>query len=288
MTRIAPITGLALSLAFSLALSVAPAFAKGEIPFEKAKGWDIERTAPGAKAQTCMMSKSYRDPDDNNAENALVFILADGQAYITLVYEHWTWDKDEKVRAPFLLDKKVAIAKSNWTGDGQVLSTVVPDSIVPNMLAAKKIVLKFDGADADFDLAGFPEAYESLRRCDVTPANAAVAAPAAAQPAEARIKAFFLGAMFEAAMKECDVPTTGKQRTAFGEKLGVLRKEMGPLETELQAGVDKRPEPRCPPAQDAPKLQRSVQDFIDKTPEEFLASAESRAAEAEKAGAPKP
>jgi len=284
MTRIAALTG----LAWSLALLAAPALAKGEIPFEKAKGWDIERTAPGAKARTCMMSKSYKDPDDDNAENALVFLLVDGQAYITFVYEHWTWDKDEKLRVPFLLDKKVAIAKSTWTGDGQVLSTVVPDSIVPNMLAARKMVLKLDGADADFDLAGFPEAYESLRRCDATPAHAVAPAPAAPQPAEARIKAFFLGAMFEAAMKECDVATTGRQRTAFGEKLGVLRKEMGPLEADLQAGIDKRPEPRCPTAQDAPKLQRSVQDFIDKTPEEFLASVESRAAEAEKTETPKP
>lgn len=283
MTRISTLTGLALCLT----LVAAPALAKGEIPFEKAKGWDIERSAPNAKAQTCMMSKSYKDPADDNAENGLVFILSDGQAYITFVYEHWTWDKDEKVRVPLVLDKKVAIAKTTWTGDGQILSTVLPDSIVPNLLAAKKMVLKLDGADADFDLAGFPEAYESLRRCDATPAKV-VAAPVAAQPAEARIKAFFLGAMFEAAMKECDVPTTGKQRAAFGEKLAVLRNEMGPLEAELQAGVDKRPEPRCPPAQDAPKLQRSVQDFIDKTPEDFMVSAEARAADAEKAQTAKP
>lgn len=278
MTRIITITGLGLALA----LAAAPAFAKGEIPFEKAKGWDIERPAPGAKAQTCMMSKSYKDPDDDNAENALVFALAGDQVLMSFVYEHWTWDKDEKVRAPFLLDKKVAIAKSTWTGDGQTLTTVVPATIVPNMLAAKTMVLKLDGADADFDLSGFPEAYESLRRCDVTPAHA-VAAPAATQPPDARIKAFYLGAMVEAAMKECDVATTGTQRAAFGEKLGALRKEMGPFEPELQAGVDKRPEPRCPSAQDAPKLQRSIQEFIEKTPEEFLASAESRAADAEKA-----
>ena len=280
MTRIATLTGLVLFLA----LPAAPALATGEILFEKAKGWDIERPAPSAKAQTCMMSKSYKDPADDNAENALIFALAGDQALMTFVYEHWTWDKDEKIRVPFLLDKRVVIAKSTWTGDGKVLSTVLPDSIVPNMLAAKKMVLKLDGADADFDLAGFPEAYESLRRCDVTPAKAAPAAP---QPSETRIKAFFLGAMFEAAMKECDVPTTGKQRTVFGEKLGVLRKEMGPLEAELQAGVDKRSEPRCPPAQDAPKLQRSVQDFIDKTPEDFMVAVETRAAEAEKAE-PKP
>jgi hypothetical protein len=146
------------------------------------------------------------------------------------------------------------------------------------MLAARKLVLKFEDGQADFDLAGFPEAYESLRRCDATPAKA----EAAPQPPEARIKAFFVAAMVEAAIKECDVPTTGKQRTAFGEKLAVLRKEMGgPIEAAIQTEVDKRPQPRCPSAEDAPKLLVSVQDFIDKTPEEFMAATEKRASEAD-------
>ncbi|GJE16945.1 hypothetical protein [Methylobacterium marchantiae] len=83
------------------------------------------------------------------------------------------------------------------------------------------------------------------------------------------------------------------RHAAFGEKLGILCKKRGSLEAELQAGLDKRPEPkrpepRCPPAPDAPKLQRSVRDVIDKTPEDFMASVESRAAEAGKAKTPKP
>ena len=178
MLRIATIT------AFTLLLG-ASAQAAGEIPFEQVKGWEIERTAPGSKGPACLMSKSYKDPDDDNAENALIFALAGDQVIMSFVYEHWTWTKNEKVQVPLVLDKKVAIAKSAWTGDGQTLTTLLPDTIVPNLLAAKTMVLKLDGADADFKLGGFPEAYESLRRCDSAPAKAPVAAapPAGAPPA---------------------------------------------------------------------------------------------------------
>lgn len=174
MARLATITALTLLLG-------GPALAAGETPFESVKGWEVERAAPGSKGPACLMSKSYKDADDDNAENALVFALAGDQAIVTFVYEHWTWDKNEKLQVPLVLDKKVAIAKSAWTGDGQTLTALLPDSIVPNLLAAKTMVLKLDGADADFKLAGFAEAYASLRRCDSAPAQAPVAAaPSAA------------------------------------------------------------------------------------------------------------
>ncbi|GJD85372.1 hypothetical protein HPGCJGGD_3261 [Methylobacterium haplocladii] len=179
MVRIATIT------AFTL-LFGGQALAKGETPFETVKGWEIEHTAPGSKGPACLMSKSYKDPDDDDAENALIFALAGDQAIVTFVYEHWTWDKNEKLQVPLVLDKKVVIAKSAWTGDAQTLTALLPTTIVPNLLAAKTMVLKLDGADADFKLAGFPEAYESLRRCDSTPAKAPVATtPPAAAVAEA-------------------------------------------------------------------------------------------------------
>ncbi|KRE11907.1 hypothetical protein ASE63_19370 [Bosea sp. Root381] len=160
----------------AFALLAGPAFAAGEIPFEKAGGWDVERTANGA---ACLMSKSYKDADDDNAENALVFALVGDKAVMTFVYEHWTWDKDEKIRVPLVLDKVVAIPKSLWIGDGQTLTAELPESLVPGLLAAKIMVLKLDGADADFNLAGFPQAYESLRRCENTLKAAAPASAAA-------------------------------------------------------------------------------------------------------------
>lgn len=154
----------------ALALLAGPALAAGETPFEKAGGWDIER---GARGSSCLMSKSYKDAKDDNAVNALVFAVAADKAIMTFIYEHWTWDKDEKIRVPFVLDKLVALPQSVWVGDGTSLTAELPNSIVPRMLAAKKMILKLDGADADFDLAGFPQAYESLVRCENTPKAAA-------------------------------------------------------------------------------------------------------------------
>lgn len=209
MVRIATLT------AFTLLLA-GPVLAAGETPFEKVKGWEIERTAPGSKGPACLMSKSYKDTDDDNAENALIFALAGNQAIVTFVYEHWTWDKNEKLQVPLVLDKKVAIAKSAWTGDGQTLTALLPDTIVPNLLAAKTMVLKLDGADADFKLGGFPEAYESLRRCDSAPAKTAAAA--APPPAAVAAASQSESAHIEKAMTfpgEGDVPPqTAFARTA--------------------------------------------------------------------------
>lgn len=172
MTRISAI--------MAMALLAGPCLAAGEIPFEKAGGWDIERTANGA---SCLMSKSYKDANDDNAENGLVFALVADKVVMSFVYEHWTWDKDEKVSVPLVLDKLVAMPKSLWIGDGQSLTAELPDSLVPRLLAARTMILKLDGADADFNLAGFPQAYESLRRCENTPKTAAAATAAATESA---------------------------------------------------------------------------------------------------------
>ncbi len=269
----------------ALSILATSTFGAGEIPFEKAKGWEIERSG-GKSGPTCLMSKSYKDKEDNNAENAVIFALVGDEAVMSLVYQHWTWDKDEKVVVPFALDRKVVRAKSVWTGDGQTLVTNFPATLVPDILAAKKLILKFEDSDADFELAGFPEAYESLRRCDAAPA---AIAPSPAMPSEARIKTFYLGAMLEAAIKECDVATIGKQRTTFDSKLSSLRKEMGPVEPEIAKAVASRPEPRCPGDKDKAKFQQALEDFIDKSPDEFAAIVEKRAAdEAAAKDAPKP
>jgi hypothetical protein len=271
----------------ALAAMASPALSKGEIPFEKRKGWDIERAPGGAAGASCMVSKTYKDPDDDDAVNILILATADDKVVMTFIYEHWTWGKGEKIRAPLLLDKKVAIAKSTWEGDGTNMTTLVPTSIIPGMLASRKMVVKLDGADADFDLAGFPEAYESLVRCNAAPA-AEAAQPAL--PSEARIKAYVVGAMLEAAIKECDVPTTGKQRAAFDAKIASLRPEMAPIESQVAKEVASRAEPRCPTGEkDGPKFRQGLQDFTDLSPEEFSATIERRAAaEAAAKADPKP
>lgn len=166
-------------------LVAGPSHAAERQPFEMVKGWEIERTVGDTSSSACLMSHGYKDPDDNNAENAIIFALDGSTAAIVLVYEKWAWDKNEKTTVPLSLDKKLYAAKSAWVGDGQTLTATFPDAIVPNLMAAKKIVLRFENGEADFQIGGFAEGYESLRRCNATKVGAAVAAAPAPKVAAA-------------------------------------------------------------------------------------------------------
>lgn len=150
--------------------------------FETVKGWEVERNVGDTGPNACLMSHVYKDKDDDDAVNGVIFALDGANANIVLVYEKWEWDKNEKTKAPLSLDKRVYAANATWTGDGQTLVSKFPDAIVPNMMAAKKIILKFDNGEADFEIGGFAEGYEALRRCNATKVGAA-AAPAAPSPA---------------------------------------------------------------------------------------------------------
>lgn len=147
-------------------------------PFEMVKGWEVERTVGNTGPNACLMSHTYKDKDDDNAVNGIIFALNGSEAVLVLVYEKWRWDKDETVKVPFFLDKNRYAAKSVWIGDAENLTGTFPDSIVPNLMAAKTIVLHFDNGKADFRIGNFAEGYESLRRCNATK----VAAPASAAP----------------------------------------------------------------------------------------------------------
>lgn len=158
-----------------------PVSAAERQPFEVVKGWEVERTVGDTSANPCIMTHAYEDKDDNNAANAVVFALRDSTAVMVLVYQGWDFDKEQSVKVPLFLDKKPIKVKTTWIGDGKTLRTQLPDSVVPDLLAAKTVILRFEDSDADFRIPDFAAGYESLRRCDATPAKpAAVAAPQAA------------------------------------------------------------------------------------------------------------
>ena len=173
------------SLIASLAtlLAAGPSLAADRQPFETVKGWEIERTVGDTSAHACLMSHTYKDKDDANAVNGIIFALSETETVLGLVYEKWTWDKQESVKVPFFLDKTRYDSKARWVGDGESLTSTFPTSIVPSLMAAQTIILKFDNGNADFKIGGFAEGYESLRRCNATKAVAAVAAaPTAPTP----------------------------------------------------------------------------------------------------------
>lgn len=158
-----------LALTLLPALAVAPARSAERTMFETVKGWEVERTVGDTSADPCLMSYSYVDKDDDDAENTVSFALDGANLIIAIGYEHWAWDKDQKIRAPFVIGKKVINAKSTWVGDGQVMRSSFPATIVPQLMASKTIEVRIKDAEGDFDIPDFASAYESLRRCNAAP-----------------------------------------------------------------------------------------------------------------------
>ncbi|GLS44902.1 hypothetical protein [Methylobacterium brachythecii] len=286
-------------------VSALPAAAAQREPFEMVKGWEVERTVGDTSPNPCLISKTYKDKEDHNLVNGIVFSLEGSNVALAFVYQGWEWDKGDAVKASLLAGKKVLRKQASWNADAQVLAAGFPNSIVPDLLATETLYLKFEDGDADFDITGFPQAYESLRRCDATPgkaaapsaaapvapgisaATAAKAPPAPAAtpatspvvPPQARIQAYILGVMLQQVVKECEVSTSGKQRSALDTKIDGMKTEMAALDSTVREQVAKRPEPHCPPAQDEPKFQATLADFLANSPEDFSALMEKRGAE---------
>lgn len=255
--------------------------------FERVKGWEIERTTNGADNHPCVLSKSWKDKADRNAENAVVFAFMDDAVAISLGYEHWTWDKDESVTVPLLIDDKVVNPKSSWVGDGTILATKLPASTMARLVPAKKIVLRFKDGNAGFELAGLPEAMESLKRCEASAAAApkAAATPPSTMPSDGHLKAYAFGLMTQDVIKECDVKTTGVQRTAVDAKVAMLKPEMTLVDASLRESLKGRPE-RCPPnAAASATFEENLQAFIALPLEEFIAMMDRKEAEKKAAAA---
>lgn len=258
-------------------LAAAPGHAADRTLFERVKGWEIERDAGATDNHPCIVSKSWKDKNDGNAENAIVFAFMDDAVAISLGYQNWTWDKDESVTIPLLIDDKVVNPKSTWTGDGAILATKLPATMMARLVPAKKIVLRFKDGPAWFELAGLPEAMESLKRCEAAsvPANP----PAAAMPSDGHMKAYAFGIMTQDVIKECDVKTTGVQRAAVDAKVAILKPEMTLVDAPLRESLKTRPE-RCPPhAAAAATFEENLQAFVAQPIDDFVAMMDRKEAE---------
>lgn len=260
-----------------------PVSAAERQPFEVVKGWEVERTVGDTSANPCIMTHAYEDKDDNNAANAVVFALRDSTAVMVLVYQGWDFDKEQSVKVPLFLDKKPIKVKTTWIGDGKTLRTQLPDSVVPDLLAAKTVILRFEDSDADFRIPDFAAGYESLRRCDATPAKpAAVAAPQAAPvgppaPSQQRIAAYVIGVSVQRVLKDCDVPSTGKQRAGVEARMAALQPEMAPLEAQVRSELKRNGE-SCPAADKQADFQEILRKFVELSPEELVAALEKQPA----------
>ncbi|MBB2964131.1 hypothetical protein [Methylobacterium sp. R2-1] len=278
----------ALPILAALAAGLLPVFSSQSAsaverqPFEVVKGWEIERTVGDTSANPCIMTHAYEDKDDNNAANAVVFALRDSSAALVLVYQGWEFDKEEPIKVPLFLDKKQIKLKTTWIGDGKTLRTQLPDSVVPDLLAAKTVILRFEDSDADFRIPDFAAGYESLRRCDAAPAKSAAAAPQAAPaepptPSQQRIAAYVIGLSVQRVLKECDVPSTGKQRAGVEARMAALQPEMAPLEAKVRSELKRNGE-SCPTVDNQGNFQEIMRKFIEMSPEDLVAALEKQPA----------
>ncbi|MCJ2022975.1 hypothetical protein [Methylobacterium sp. J-067] len=276
----------AITLAFVFGGLTAPARAGERKLFENVRGWEIERNLGLTGRETCQMSYSYRDKDDNNAENAIVLSLDEGKVNLVLGYANWTWDKDEAVKASFSIDKQVIFPKQGWTGEANLLWSQLPDSVLPKLVKGKQIVLKFDDGAADFAIPGFADAYDGLKRCNAaaSPAPQASAAPAE-KPNQIRLQAYFMGLILQKTAASCAVSTTAPQRAAVDAKVTALRTEFAAIDGAIQDEIKKLGgTPDCPKdASDAATFDTELKSYVDLGPEDYVAAADKRSTEREAA-----
>ena len=255
--------------------------------FENVRGWEVERNVGQTGRYTCQMSYSYRDKDDNNAENAIVFSVEEGKVNLVLGYANWTWDKDEAVQASFSIDKQVVFAKQGWTGEANLLWSQLPDSVVPKLAKGKQIVLKFDDGAADFSIPGFADAYDGLKRCNAAggPAAPQAAAKPAEPPNQVRLQAYFMGLILQKTAGTCSVSTTAPQRATIDAKVATLRAEFAAIESAVQDEMKKPGSgPDCPKdANEAATFDTELKSYVDLGPEEYVAAADKRSAQREAA-----
>ncbi|GJD34706.1 hypothetical protein [Methylobacterium aerolatum] len=273
----------AITLALLFGSGVAPAWSGERKLFENIRGWEIERNVGQPGAYACQMSYSYRDKDDDDAENAIVMSFEDGKVNLVLGYGNWEWDKDEAVQASFSVDKQVLYPKQGWVGEAKLLWSQLPDAVIPKLLKGKQIILKFSDGAADFSIPGFADAYDGVKRCNaaVPTAGPQASATPAEVPNQIRLQAYMFGLMIQKAAASCAVSTTAPQRAAVDAKVSALRAEFATIEPMIREEMSKSgPTPDCPKdASSVAVFDTELKSYLDQGPEEFVASAEKRSAE---------
>jgi hypothetical protein len=260
----------------------ATAAAAKDIPFAKVADWDISRSGDGAKAK-CMMVRGYQDADDENA-SAVAIGTYPGFLVISLGYQGWAHDKGDRT-VVLLAGGKVVDRRSKWKADDTQLTGEFPDTLLPHLMGADAIVLRFKDGDADFKIPAFGEGFAALKRCSGTPAEVA-----AELPSEGRIANYASGLFFEKALKECEVASTGKQRAELEAKLAAMRPEMSPIQAAIDSELGKRftdpKAPLCPKAEDAASFGTALDQYLALGPDAFAAATARRQDERKAAARP--
>jgi len=261
--RLSPVTAAMLAT-----LLGGPLAAADRAPVETVRGWTVERRGGETNSPSCRTTHT-----ETNAQGELtgLVIVSIDQGGLTLAVADRNWDfaAGERFSVPLLLDGKPAGATLIWTGDGQILRTALPETIVPALLEARALSLRFADGDRALVAPDLAAALAVLRRCATVSPNRPTVAAEPPLPPRARMATYTVGLALQGVLRTCDVTATDAQRSAVDTKMAALQPEMAPYEAAMRAQVTKSRGFTCPTADKDAEFQEALRRFITLSPDEF-------------------
>lgn len=280
--RLSPVTAAMLAT-----LLGGPLAAADRAPFETVGGWTIERRGGLPDAQSCRMTRTERDAQDEISR--LVIVSLDrGGLTLAIADRNWDFPAGRRFAVPMLLDGKTAGTSPIWTGDGQILRTPLPETILPDLLSARTLALRFAEGDMAVAIPDLAAAVAALRLCATGPASQPKVAVAPPLPPRARMATYTVGLALQSVLRSCNVPATDAQLAAVEAKMAALRPEMAPYEAAMRAQVTTSRGFACPTADKEAEFQEALRRFITLSPDEFAGVIDRQAEAAPGSPAEKP
>jgi hypothetical protein len=245
-----------------------PLAAADRAPFETVRGWTVERRGSETGSPACRMTHTEKDAQGELAGVVIVSIDRGGLT-LAVADRNWDFSAGDRFSVPILLDGKPAGATLIWTGDGQILRTALPETIVPALLDARTLSLRFADGDKPLVAPDLGAAVAALRRCAAAPSNGPAVAAAPPLPPRARMATYTVGLALQGVLRSCSVTATDAQRAAVDTRMSALQPEMAPYEAAMRAQVTKSRGFACPTADKDAEFQEALRRFITLSPDEF-------------------
>lgn len=261
--RLSPVTAAMLAT-----LLGGPLAAADRAPFETVRGWTVERRGGETGSPACRMTRTEKDAQGELT--GLVIVSIDrGGLTLAIADRNWDFSAGDRFNVPLLLDGKPAGATLIWTGDGQILRTALPETIMPALLEARALSLRFADGDRALVAPDLPAAVAALRRCATITPNGPTVAAEPPLPPRARMATYTVGLALQGVLRSCGVTATDAQRAAVDTKMSALQPEMAPYEAAMRAQVTKSRGFACPTADKDAEFQEALRRFITLSPDEF-------------------
>ena len=280
--RLSPVTAAMLAT-----LLGSPLAAADRASVETVGEWTVERRAGQPAAPSCRMTRTEKDAQ---GEIAFLVIVSLDRGGLTLAVADRNWDfpAGERFAVPMLLDGRPAGTTLIWTGDGQILRTALPESIVPSLLGARALALRFADGDRPVAVPDLAAAVAALRRCAAGSTSEPTVAAEPPLPPRARMAAYTVGLALQGVLRTCGMAATDAQREAVEAKMAALRPEMAPYEAAMRGQVTKSRGFTCPPPDKEAEFQEALRRFIALNPDEFTSAIDRQAEAAPGASSKKP